>query len=111
MLVNTGSEPVDMRGWSLTDRKRDRADHYRYFFPRFLANGDPWMLEPGGLIFVYTGRGIGGRTATAGEAHHILLFQHRDRAIWQEPGDLACLFDRSGALVDAMRLPGVRRRV
>lgn len=109
VLVHTGTEPVDLRGWSLTNRKQDRVHHYRYLFPRFLSNGDPWLLEPGGMVLLFTGRGTNGSTATAGEAHQFHLYQHRPTRIWLDEGDTACLYDRDGRLVDALALPGVRR--
>ncbi|HWI64356.1 MAG TPA: lamin tail domain-containing protein [Symbiobacteriaceae bacterium] len=112
VLVNMGAAPVDMRGWSLTNRKQDQVDHYRYLFPRFLSNGDLWELEPGGLILLYTGRGTNGCTGTTGEAHQFHLYQHRADWVWAEPGDMACLYDRSGKLVSTYELPGfgVRQR-
>lgn len=109
VLVNLGDEPADMRGWSLTNRKQDQVHHYRYLFPRFLSNGDPWELEPGGLILLFTGRGTNGCTATAGEAHQYHLYQHRSSRVWTEPGDTACLYDRSGALITEWELPAARR--
>ncbi|HWI53637.1 MAG TPA: lamin tail domain-containing protein [Symbiobacteriaceae bacterium] len=110
VLVNMGDRPVDMRGWSLTNRKQDQVDHYRYLFPRFLSTGDLWELEPGGLVLLYTGRGTNGATATTGEAHQFHLFQHRTQCVWADPGDTACLYDRSGKLVSEYELPdyGVR---
>lgn len=109
VLVNLGDAPADMRGWSLTNRKQDQTQHYRYLFPRFLSNGDPWELEPGGLILLFTGRGTNGCTATTGEAHQFHLYQHRSTRVWTEPGDTACLFDRSGTLIAEWALPEARR--
>ncbi|MDF2628528.1 MAG: competence-like protein [Symbiobacteriaceae bacterium] len=108
VLVNLGDQPVDVRGWSLTNRKRDQVDHYRYLFPRFLSNGDPWELAPGGLMLLYTGRGTNGATATDGEAKQFRLFQHRAACIWGDPGDTACLYDRTGKLVASYELPESR---
>lgn len=107
VLVNVGDEPADLRGWSLTNRKLDDQDHYRYLFPRFLSNGDPWLLEPGGMVLLYTGRGTNGRTATVGEAPQIHLYQHRGTRIWRESGERVRLFDRAGQLVSQWELPGV----
>jgi hypothetical protein len=107
LLVNVGDEPANLRGWSLTNRKEDQVHHYRYLFPRFLSNGDPWELAPGGMILLYTGRGTNGCTATAGEAHQVHLYQHRGGRVWQDPGDTACLYDRAGALVSEFELPWV----
>lgn len=109
VIVNLGDVSVDLRGWSLTNRKTDQVHHYRYLFPRFLSNGDPWELEPGGMLFLHTGRGTNGCTATAGEAHQVHLFQHRGIWVWGEPGDTACLHDRAGRLVSELELPAVRR--
>lgn len=106
VLVNLGDRPVDMRGWSLTNRKQDQVDHYRYLFPRFLSNGDLWELEPGGLILLYTGRGTNGSTATTGESHQYHFFQHRGASVWGDPGDTARLYDRAGKLVASYELPG-----
>ncbi|HYF79144.1 MAG TPA: lamin tail domain-containing protein [Symbiobacteriaceae bacterium] len=106
VLVNMGGEPVDLRGWSLTNRKQDQVDHFRYLFPRFLSNGDPWELTPGGLILLYTGRGTNGATATEGEAPQFRMFQHRAACIWGDPGDTACLYDKKGQLVASYELPG-----
>lgn len=111
VLVNLGDEPANLRGWSLTNLKHDQADHFRYLFPRFLSNGDLWELEPGGLLFLYTGRGTNGCTATAGEAHQYRLFQHRTARIWMEPGEKACLYNQAGKLVSACELPRVQPAV
>jgi hypothetical protein len=111
VLVNTGDEPAEMQGWSLTNLKCDQLDHYRYMFPRFLSNGDAWALAPGGMILLYTGRGTNGCTATAGEARQFRFFQHRLAWIWEEPGDTACLYDRDRQLVTTWALPEVRRKV
>lgn len=108
VLVNLGDEPANLRGWSLTNRKHDQADHFRYLFPRFLSNGDLWELEPGGVLFLYTGRGTSGCTATAGEAHQYHFYQHRTARIWVEPGEMACLYDRAGNLVSSCQLPRVQ---
>ncbi|HEY3364414.1 MAG TPA: lamin tail domain-containing protein [Symbiobacteriaceae bacterium] len=112
VLVNMGDRSVDMRGWSLTNRKRDdSAHHYRYHFPRFLSNGDPWIVEPGGMIILYTGRGTNGCTGSVGEARQFHLFQHRLAQIWQDAGDMVCLYDRHERLIHWWELPGVRRPV
>jgi len=99
VLVNTGDEPAALPGWSLTNLKADKAHHYRYLFPRFLSNGDPWELEPGGMILLYTGRGSNGCTASAGEARQYHFFQHRGTRVWVDDSDRVCLFDRSGTMV------------
>jgi hypothetical protein len=111
VLVNTGDEPAEMQGWSLTNFKCDHMDHYRYLFPRFLSNGDAWALAPGGLILLYTGRGTNGCTASPGEAQQFHFFQHRSAWVWAEPGDTACLYDRDRHLVSVWELPESRRRV
>lgn len=105
VLVHPGVEPVTMAGWSLTNRKRDGVDHYRYIFPRFLSNGDLWQVNSGGVVLVYTGRGTNGRTASRGEAHQHQFFQHRAAWIWAEAGDTVCLYDRAGRLVSACAVP------
>lgn len=109
VLVNTSDQLYDIRGWSLTNLKQDKVDHYRYLFPRFLSNGDPWVLEPGGMVLVYTGRGTNGCTATLGESHQYHLYQHRPLRIWTEPGDTACLYDRTGKLISCCSLRLARR--
>jgi hypothetical protein len=109
VVVNVGDEPVDLRGWSLTNRKQDQVHHFRYLFPRFLSNGDPWELAPGGMVFLHTGRGTNGGTATTGESHQYHLYQHRGTRIWVEPGDVACLHNREGQLVSSLETPGVGR--
>lgn len=106
VVMNLGHDPVDLRGWSLTTRKQDQVQHYRYLFPRFLSNGDPWELEPGGMVFVHTGRGTNGCTATTGESHQYHLFQHRGTPIWVEPGDVACLHEPGGSIRSALEVPG-----
>lgn len=111
VLVNTGDAPADLARWSFTNRKSDQVDHYRYLFPRFLSNGDPWLLNPGGLVLLYTGRGTNGATASCGEAPQIHLFQHRPEPIWGDPGDTACLYDQRGRLVSRYALQPVHGRV
>lgn len=108
VLVNTGEAPIDLTRWSLTTRKRDGLDHFRYLFPRFLSNGDLWLLDPGGLVFIHTGRGSNGRTSTCGEANQIHLYQHRPACIWDEAEDSACLYNRAGNFVASSVLPVTR---
>lgn len=109
VLINTGERPIDMRGWSLTNLRRDRVHHYRYLFPRFLSNGENWALAPGGMILLYTGRGANGCTASAGEAPQYHLYQHRVQLIWTDPGDTACLHDLAGKVVSWCSLSVARR--
>ncbi len=109
VVVNTGDEAVSLAGWSLTDLKADGVHHYRYLFPRFLSNGEHWMLAPGGMILLYTGRGRNGATGTAGEACHVHLYQHRTGAIWRDPGDRVCIVDRVGRIRAALELPVIPR--
>ncbi len=111
VLVNTGCAPADLARWSLTNRKHDQVDHYRYLFPRFLSNGDPWLLEPGGMVLLYTGRGANGSTASVGEAPQVHLYQHRPERIWCDPGDTACLYDQGGRLISAFELNPVQDAV
>lgn len=105
VLVNTGEEPVSMSGWSMTNLKADQLHHFRYLFPRFLSDGKSWILEPGGMIIIYTGRGTNGATASAGEAPQYHLYQHRSEPIWVDAGDRVCLHDRAGKVVSAFALP------
>lgn len=109
VLINTGDEPADLAGWSLTNLKPDRQHHFRYLLPRFLSNGEPWSLSPGGLAIIYTGRGTNGATCTAGEARQFHFYQHRSAPIWRDPGDRVCLSDRHGRLVATLDLPLVRK--
>ena len=109
VVVNMGEEPVELAGWSLTNLKQDQVHHYRYLFPRFLSNGDPWAVEPGGMVIIHTGRGRNGRTASASEPAQFHLFQHRAVQVWGEPGDTACLFNREGARVSSCHMPFVHR--
>jgi len=105
VLVNVANEPVSLSGWSLTNLKTDGLHHFRYLFPRFLSSGESWVLEPGGMLLLYTGRGSNGATATPGEARQVHLYQHRTMAIWVEPGDQVCLIDRTGGLHASFGLP------
>lgn len=109
LLVNTGDEPADLAGWSLTNLKPDQQHHFRYLLPRFLSNGESWSLAPGGLAIIYTGRGTNGATNTAGEARQFHLYQHRSDPIWRDPGDRVCLSDRAGRVVAAWDLPLARK--
>lgn len=111
VLVNIGSAPANLARWSFANRKHDQVDHYRYLFPRFLSNGDSWLLEPGGMVLLFTGRGTNGATATCGEAPQVHLFQHRLEQIWGDPGDTACLYDHRGRLVAAYEPQPVHGRV
>lgn len=110
VLVNTGEEPVKLCGWSVTNFKADQLHHFRYLFPRFLSNGEPWGLEPGGMAIIYTGRGTNGATASASEAPQVHLYQHRSAPIWVDPGDRVCLNDRSGKVMAAFDLPVAPKR-
>ncbi|MFZ5814965.1 MAG: lamin tail domain-containing protein [Bacillota bacterium] len=110
VLVNTGAEPAQLAGWSLSKLKTDQRHHFRYIFPRFMSNGESWVLEPGGMVILYTGRGTNGATATEGEAHQYHLYQHRSAPIWVDPGDRVCLQDRTGRVMATLDLPVAPRR-
>lgn len=104
VVVNTGEEHISLVGWSVTNLKADQVHHFRYLFPRLLANAQSWSLEPGGMAIVYTGRGGSGATGSTGEAPQYHLYQHRTESIWVDPGDRVCLSDRVGRVVSVFDL-------
>ena len=79
VIWNRGSSPVDMTGWKL----KDRAGH-TFTFPSF-------VLGPNKKVTIYTGSGT--NTSTK-------LYWGRNRAVWNNDGDTAYLYDSNGNLID-----------
>ena len=80
IIRNDGSTPVNLRGWRLY--ADDRGQNFR--FPDH-------VLEPGASCRVYTDEV---HAETCGFSFNI------NRAIWNNGGDCAHLFDASGQLAD-----------
>lgn len=75
VVENTGSEPIDMTGWSL----RDESTRNRYSFP------DGFILEPGERVKVTAGSGPFGFGS--------------DTPIWNNSGDTVFVVDPGGRFV------------
>jgi competence protein ComEC len=80
-LNNTGTGPVLMAGWTLSDRTGSDP----YIFPAV-------VLMPGDYVTVYTGSGTMNDTA---------LFMGRTEPLWGNSGDTAFLRDAGGNLADS----------
>jgi micrococcal nuclease len=76
---NDGQKQLDLTGW----RVQDEAGH-TYRFPT------GFTLDPGDEVTLYTG--VGENSATA-------LYWGRERAVWNNGGDTAFVYDDSGGLV------------
>ncbi|HDN17806.1 MAG TPA: DUF1669 domain-containing protein [Candidatus Bathyarchaeota archaeon] len=79
VIWNRGTSPVDMTGWRL----KDRAGH-TFTFPSF-------VLGPNKKVAIYTGSGT--NTSTK-------LYWGRNRAVWNNNGDTAYLYDSNWNLID-----------
>ncbi|MFW6075221.1 MAG: lamin tail domain-containing protein [Chloroflexota bacterium] len=79
-LVNQGEEPVDMKGWTLSDI----AGHV-FVFPEF-------VLEPGATVGVHI---------CSGENTGEMLYWERCSAVWNNDGDTAYLHDATGREIHA----------
>lgn len=96
-LVNTGSRPVQMRGWKIFDR--GRAHVYRF---------GALYLEPGDTIHLRTGDGSDGAPACevgepcSNNANYDLHWS-LSRYVWGNDGDVATLVDDSGNVRDRCR--------
>ena len=82
LLRNDGSDPVDVSGWWICDDDDDRV-----------AIPAEVVLAPGDTLAVGSGAGCV-------DTHHPCLRVSK-KNIWGNPGDVACLKDRSGALIDS----------
>ena len=80
-LVNDGSAPVDLTGFTL----KDEANHI-YTFPEVL-------VQPGQVVRLYSGQGHNSQDA--------LYWGFRGDSVWSNNGDTAYLRDPSGRLVDS----------
>lgn len=80
-ITNSGSSPVTMTGWKVTD---DGAKH-AYIF-------SPFILSPGATVTLYSGKG----SDTATELYWSVTY------VWNNGGDIAKLYDASGKLVDSL---------
>ena len=81
-ITNSGSSPVTMTGWKVTD---DDAKH-TYLFPSF-------VLSSSATVTLYTGKG----TDTATELYW------GGKYVWNNDGDTAKLYDASGNLIDSLK--------
>jgi len=78
-ISNSGSDPVTMTSWSLSDE----GNKHVYRFPSF-------TLSAGSSVTVYTGSGA--NTATA-------LYMGFSQAVWNNDGDTATLKDTAGNII------------
>ena len=82
LLRNHDSEPADISGYRICDDDGDRV-----IIPQGV------MLKPGDTLAVCSGTGCVGTPASS--------LQVSEKNIWGNPGDVACLKDRSGNVVNA----------
>ena len=82
LLSNDGSAAVDISGWQVLDDDGDG-----------LMIPSRVVLAPGDTLAMGSGTGCV-------ETHHPCLRVSK-KNIWGNPGDVACLKDRSGALIDS----------
>jgi len=85
-LTNSQSSVVDLTGWIL----RDGSSTHRFVFP------DGFVLGSGASVTVHTGCG----SDSAEDLHWCA-----EGPIWNNAGDVAILFDDSGALVSSVTYP------
>ena len=96
-LVNSGSRPVQMRGWKVFDR--DRAHVYRF---------GALYLQPGDTIHLRTGRGNDGAPVCEvgqpcpANAHYDLHWG-LTAYVWGNAGDRATLIDDNANVRDRCR--------
>ncbi len=79
VLKNEGNAAVNLKGWYLKDEQG-----HKYVFPDF-------VLHPGDTVKIHSGSGVDTKTD---------LYWGYGRAIWNNNGDTAYLYDSSGRLVD-----------
>ena len=79
-LENTGTEPVDLGGWTVSN---ERGSEFR--FP------DGYILAVGAVVFVHSGTG-----ADTGN----ILYWNAAAPVWNDNSDIAVLRDASGLIVD-----------
>jgi len=79
VLSNGSGRAVDISGWTLCDAAR-----HCYTFSAAAA------LPAGGMVVLYTGRGVSGGSA---------FFMGSGSAVWNNDGDTATLYDRAGQVV------------
>jgi len=79
-LQNTGTEPVDLGGWTVSS---ERGAVFR--FP------DGYVLGVGGVVFVHSGAGI--HTDN-------VFYWNADAPIWNNLSDIAVLKDPTGLIID-----------
>ncbi len=79
-LENTGTAPVDLGGWTVSN---ERGEVFR--FP------DGYVLAVGAVVFVHSGAGI--------DTDNV-LYWNADGPIWHNDSDIAVLYDATGLIVD-----------
>lgn len=79
-ITNQGQIAQNFTGWNLLDEQ-----NHTYIFP------DAFILAPGESVMVHTETGDDSATD---------LYMNRERAIWNNEGDVATLRDEMGKMVD-----------
>jgi PKD repeat protein len=82
-LENTGTEPVDLGGWTVSN---ERGAVFR--FP------DGYRLTVGAVVFVHSGTGIDSGN---------ILFWGAVAPVWKDDSDIAVLCDAAGLIIDIYR--------
>ena len=82
VIKNVGDTPVNLEGWML----KDEAGH-TFIFPSII-------LDPSETVTIYSGSGVNTDNK---------FYWNSSRAIWNNNGDTAFLYDANGNLVDSYR--------
>lgn len=94
LIANTGSDPVNMTGWTLRDTlQHRRTKPYTFQFPRFTLAGNS-------TVRIYTGNGTNDQDN---------LYWGRGWAVWNNTGDTAVLSDAAGGEISRFPYPLHRR--
>ncbi len=92
-IENISNRRINMFGWELWNWKPNKQYSLIYRFPRRINNLF-WTLDPGEIIILFTGYGSNKFIeGTVGHNSEFNFYCGKNSFIWNNPGDIACLFD------------------
>ncbi len=105
-IANKGNTTIDMTNWVLTDWRPGHQHIHKYTFQRYLDDCVLLRFSPGEHIILITGHGTDIYVhATDKNPPQIHLYWEKDSFVWNNCGDIACLYNNKGELVSKYTVP------
>lgn len=94
VLSNNGNKGAKIVDWQISNNTADGWYRELYRFPEKLADDKKWWLDPGELIFVFTGAGkdkfVNKPEQNQPQFH---FYMNRLEYLWNQPDSIATLWD------------------